>query len=49
MDHIDILQEILRYIDIHIKEEMNVEKLAHSDGNPWYFGEEPVYQWDFLR
>jgi hypothetical protein len=20
----------------------------NSDGNPWYFGKEPVYQWDFL-
>jgi len=28
LDHIDILQEMLRYIDIHIKEEMNVEKPA---------------------
>jgi len=21
----------------------------NSDGNPWYFGREPEYQWDFLR
>jgi len=21
----------------------------NSDGNPWHFGEEPVYQWEFLR
>ena len=21
----------------------------NSDGNPWRFGEEPVYQWNFLR
>ena len=21
----------------------------NSDGNPWYFGEEPVYQLEFLR
>jgi hypothetical protein len=21
----------------------------NSDGNPWFFGEEPVYQWEFLR
>jgi len=20
----------------------------NSDGNPWFFGEEPVYRWDFL-
>jgi len=38
MDHTDILQEILRYIDIHIKEEMNVEKLAEKAGfSPYYF------------
>jgi len=38
LDHIDILQEILRYIDIHIKEEMNVEKLAERAGfSPYYF------------
>jgi len=38
MDHINILQEMLRYIDIHIKEEMNVEKLAQRAGfSPYYF------------
>jgi AraC family transcriptional regulator len=38
MDHIDILQEILLYIDKHIKEEMNVEKLAERAGfSPYYF------------
>jgi len=38
MDHIDILQEILLYIDKHIKEEMNVEKLAEKAGfSPYYF------------
>jgi len=38
MDHINILQEMLQYIDIHIKEEMNVEKLAERAGfSPYYF------------
>jgi AraC family transcriptional regulator len=38
MEHIDILQEMLKYIDIHIKEEMNVEKLAERAGfSPYYF------------
>jgi AraC family transcriptional regulator len=38
MEHIDILQEMLQYIDIHIKEEMNVEKLAEKAGfSPYYF------------
>jgi len=38
MDHIEILQEMLQYIDIHIKEEMNVEKLAERAGfSPYYF------------
>jgi len=38
MDHIDILQEILRYIDKHIKDELNVEKLAERAGfSPYYF------------
>jgi len=38
MDHIDILQEILGYIDKHIKEELNVEKLAERAGfSPYYF------------
>jgi AraC family transcriptional regulator len=38
MNHIDILQEILQHIDIHIKEEMNVEKLAEKAGfSPYYF------------
>jgi AraC family transcriptional regulator len=38
MEHIDILQEMLQYIDKHIKEEMNVEKLAERAGfSPHYF------------
>jgi len=38
LEHIDILQEMLQYIDIHIKEEMNVEKLAQRAGfSPYYF------------
>ncbi|MDR2717496.1 MAG: AraC family transcriptional regulator [Treponema sp.] len=38
LEHIDILQEMLRYIDAHIKEEMNVEKLAERAGfSPYYF------------
>jgi AraC family transcriptional regulator len=38
LEHIDILQEILLYIDLHIKEEMNVEKLAERAGfSPYYF------------
>jgi AraC family transcriptional regulator len=38
LEHIDILQEILQYIDIHIKEEMSVEKLAERAGfSPYYF------------
>jgi len=38
LEHIDILQEMLQYIDIHIKEEMSVEKLAeHAGFSPYYF------------
>jgi AraC family transcriptional regulator len=38
MEHIDILQEMLQYIDAHIKEEMSVEKLAERAGfSPYYF------------
>jgi len=38
MEHLDILQEMLQYIDVHIKEEMNVEKLAERAGfSPYYF------------
>jgi AraC family transcriptional regulator len=37
MEHIDILQEVLQYIDIHIKEEMNVEKLAERAGFSQYY------------
>ncbi|MDR2717716.1 MAG: AraC family transcriptional regulator, partial [Treponema sp.] len=38
MEHISILQEMLRYIDIHIKEKMSVEKLVERAGfSPYYF------------
>ncbi|GHV03477.1 AraC family transcriptional regulator [Spirochaetia bacterium] len=44
MDHIDILQEMLRYIDAHIKEKMNVEKLAARAGfSPYHFCR--IFQW----
>ncbi|GHV39977.1 AraC family transcriptional regulator [Spirochaetia bacterium] len=44
MDHIDILQEMLRYIDTHIKEKMNVEKLAERAGfSPYHFCR--IFQW----
>jgi hypothetical protein len=32
LDYIDILQEILRYIDAHIKEKLSVKKLAQRAG-----------------
>ena len=38
MDNNTILQEMLRYIDSHIKEKLNVEKLAKQAGfSPYYF------------
>ena len=45
MDYIDILQEILKYIDDNIKETMNVEKLAAKAGfSPYHFCR--VFQWE---
>ena len=45
MDYIDILQEMLKYIDEHIKEKMNVEKLAARAGfSPYHFCR--VFQWN---
>ncbi|MDR2941750.1 MAG: helix-turn-helix domain-containing protein [Treponema sp.] len=44
MDYIDILQEMLRYVDTHIKEELNVEKLAARAGfSPYHFCR--IFQW----
>ena len=44
MDYIDILQEMLRYIDTHIKEKLSVEKLAARAGfSPYHFCR--VFQW----
>jgi AraC family transcriptional regulator len=38
LENIDILQEMLQYIDVHIKEKMSVEKLAERAGfSPYYF------------
>jgi AraC family transcriptional regulator len=38
MKHTDVLQEILRYIDTHIKEKLSVEILAERAGySPYYF------------
>ncbi|MCL2478002.1 MAG: AraC family transcriptional regulator [Treponema sp.] len=45
MDYIDILQEMLRYIDKHVKEKMSVEKLAARAGfSPYHFCR--VFQWE---
>jgi AraC family transcriptional regulator len=45
MDYIEILQEMLRYIDTHIKEELNVEKLAAMAGfSSYHFCR--IFQWD---
>jgi AraC family transcriptional regulator len=42
--YIDILQEMLRYIDSHIKEKMSVEKLAAKAGfSPYHFCR--MFQW----
>ena len=45
MDYIDILQEMLRYIDAHIGDEMSVEKLSARAGfSPYHFCR--IFQWD---
>ena len=44
MDYVDILQEMLRYIDAHISEKLSVEKLAARAGfSPYHFCR--VFQW----
>ena len=44
MDYIEIMQEMLRYIDTNIKEELNVEKLAARAGfSPYHFCR--IFQW----
>ena len=45
MDYIEILQEMLRYIDTNIKKKLNVEKLAARAGfSPYHFCR--VFQWE---
>ena len=45
MDYIDILQEMLRYIDTHIKEKLSVKKLAERAGfSPYHFCR--IFQWN---
>jgi len=45
LDYIDILQEILRYIDTHVKDELNVNKLAVRAGfSPYHFCR--IFQWN---
>jgi len=45
LDYIEILQEMLRYIDAKIKEKLNVEKLAERAGfSPYHFCR--VFQWE---
>jgi AraC family transcriptional regulator len=45
LDYIEILQEMLRYIDEHIKEKLNFEKLAARAGfSPYHFCR--VFQWE---
>ena len=45
MDYIEILQEMLRYIDTNIKEKLSVEKLAARAGfSPYHFCR--VFQWE---
>jgi AraC family transcriptional regulator len=45
LDYIEILQEMLRYIDGHIKEKLSVEKLAARAGfSPYHFCR--VFQWE---
>jgi len=45
LDYIDILQEMLRYIDMHIKEKLSVKKLAERSGfSPYHFCR--IFQWN---
>jgi AraC family transcriptional regulator len=45
LDYIDILQEILRWIDAHIKEKLSVKKLAQKAGfSPYHFCR--IFQWN---
>jgi AraC family transcriptional regulator len=45
LDYIDILQEILRYIDTHVKEKLSVKKLAARAGfSPYHFCR--IFQWN---
>jgi AraC family transcriptional regulator len=45
LDYINILQEMLRYIDANIKEKLSVEKLATRAGfSPYHFCR--VFQWE---
>jgi AraC family transcriptional regulator len=45
MNYVDILQEMLQYIDDHIKEKLSVEKLAARAGfSPYHFCR--VFQWE---
>jgi len=45
LDHIEILQEMLRYIDANIREKLSVEKLAARAGfSPFHFSR--VFQWE---
>jgi AraC family transcriptional regulator len=45
LDYIDILQEMLRYIDTHIKEKLSVKKLAERAGfSPYHFCR--IFQWN---
>jgi len=45
LDYVDILQEILRYIDTHIKEKLNVKKLAERAGfSSYHFCR--IFQWN---
>ena len=45
MDYIEILQEMLSYIDTHIREKLSVEKLAARAGfSPYHFCR--VFQWE---
>jgi len=45
LDYIDILQEMLRYIDLNIREKLSVEKLAARAGfSPYHFCR--IFQWN---
>jgi len=45
MDYIEILQKMLEHIDTHIKEELNVKKLAARAGfSPYHFCR--IFQWN---